>query len=759
MSENRRANDKIILVGNANVGKTTLYNFLTHSFEHIGNWHGVTVSAVEKKILYKHNELVIEDLPGIYSLTIYSGEEAVSRDSILSSDYKCLVNICEVNNIPRNLYLTMQLLELGIVPVLCVNMVDELKKIGKSINYRLLEKRLGMPVIPVSAKYHSDVHLLLDTVLEHMRSQHSPIDLPYLKVLPLDDIMTIICKNADAAGLKTRYAAIKIIENDSFVIDKLALSDEQKQVLTPYGALQAELARLRYDFICSITDEVIIRNVSEEHHEMHEHAVHGVPLETNFDENTDAGGQATTDINSKRALKHKKHHDKHRGRDHGYSVLDKVLLNKYLAFPILFLLFALIFYLTFFVIGKPVTGGMEYAIDNWIYAPIVGALENAGVTGWVVALVGDGIINGLGGIIIFLPQVVLLFLFLAFLEDSGYLSRVAFMTDGVFRKLGLSGRSVFTMLMGFGCSATAVLTARNMEDPRVRRKTVLLTPFMSCSARLPVYTVVAGTFFGGSWIIIFGLYLMGIAVALLLAWISERFKKLRSGAPNFIMEIPPYRLPTFSRVLILLWKNVKMFLIRIGTIIFALNIIVWLLSNFSFGFKYIPDDMGSSMLGIISSLLAPVFIPLGFGSWQATTGLIAGFVAKEAVSSTLEALGDIQSFFPGGVLAAFSYVVFVLLYVPCLAAVSSIAKELGGKWAWVSIALHIGTAYIISLIVFQGGTFFRWLFTEAGTGGIISACIVAAVLITVVIIIVRAVKRRGACTGCACNCKNNKNCR
>lgn len=757
MTENQRINEKIILVGNANVGKTTLYNYLTHSFEHIGNWHGVTVSAVEKKILYKHNELVIEDLPGIYSLTIYSGEEAVSRDSILSKDYKCLVNICEVNNIPRNLYLTMQLLELGIVPVLCVNMVDELKKLGKSINYRLLEKRLGMPVIPVSAKYHGDIHLLLDTTLEHMQTQHIPIELPYLKALPLDDIMALICKNADAADLKTRYAAIKIIENDSFIMDKLNLSDEQKGVLAPYGELQAELARLRYDFICSITDEVIIRNVSEEHHEMHEHAVHGVPIETNAGEAAGLNYSIPEKIGL-RALKHKKHHDKHRGRDHGYSVLDKVLLNKYLAFPILFLLFALIFYLTFFVVGKPVTWGMEYAIDNFIYAPIVGAMERAGVTGWVVALVGDGIINGLGGIIIFLPQVVLLFLFLAFLEDSGYLSRVAFMTDGLFRKLGLSGRSVFTMLMGFGCSATAVLTARNMEDQRVRRKTVLLTPFMSCSARLPVYTVVAGAFFGGSWLIIFGLYLMGIAVALLLAFLSERFKKLRSGAPNFIMEIPPYRLPTAGRVLVLLFKNVKMFLIRVGTIIFALNIIVFLLSNFSFGLKYIPEDMGSSMLGTTSSFLAPIFIPLGFGSWQATTGLIAGLVAKEAVSSTLKSLGDLQGFFPGGVLAAFSYVVFVLLYVPCLAAISSIAKELSGKFAFISLALHLCTAYIISLLVFQGGTFFRWLFTEAGTGAIVSVCIVAAVLLAVIIIIVRVIKRRGACTGCACNCANSRKC-
>ncbi len=745
----------IALAGNPNVGKTSVYNRITHSSEHVGNWHGVTVSETSKKILYNHNTINIIDLPGFYSLTIYSMEEGISRDRILSAGDDLIINICEVNNLSRNLYLTLQILELNRPTVLVINMMDELKKQGKVLNYRKLERQLKLPIVPMSAKYHSDIHMLLDVSVDYIEHYNgNKIELSYLDALPLDTVMTIVGVNAGKAGFDARWAAIKVLEKDKFVLDKLALNDEQIKALAVLGDWQARVAKARYDFIEKITDGVISRDVMDEHHEMHEHLAHNVPFEN---ESVVADENGLNDD----ARKHMKHHDMHKEKNlpymQGFSRIDKIVLNKHLALPIFLMIMLAIFVLTFGLVGKWLSDLLELFFESCIYEPVVAKLIEFKTPDWLVGLVGEGIIHGLTGILIFLPQIVLLFFFLALLEDSGYISRVAFMTDGLFRKIGLSGRSAFTMLMGFGCSATAVLTARGLEDDVMRKKTVILTPFMSCSARLPVYTTIAAAFFlQGSWLIIFALYVLGAVVSLLLAALFEkRFKKLKSGQLSFIMEMPPYRMPTLERVTQLIWNNAKVFLIKVGTTIFTLNVIVWVLSNFSLTQGYTAGSV--SILQTFSQFIAPVFEPLGFGSWEAVTSLISGFVAKEAVVSTIESFGGATVLFTGefAALNALAFLVYTLLYVPCIATVAAMKKEVGIKWTVFGVLLQLSVAYVAALIVRIVGYLFM-----VYTGIAVSVCVVAVIVGIICMTIARTVKNRGKCNcgcgNCNSNCKNRK---
>ena len=450
----------IALVGNPNVGKTSLYNRITHSLEHVGNWHGVTVSQVSKKILYDHKSVNIVDLPGLYSLSVYSMEEGITRDNVLSENNDLIVSVCEVNNLARNLYLTLQLLELNLPVVLVVNMMDELKKQGKVLNYRKIETFLKLPIIPMSAKYHSDVHLLMDVSIEYIEEfKGNRVQLSYLDKLPLDKVEEIIGENAQKAGFQPRWSAIKVLENDDFVFEKLALSEEQLAKIKELGDWQARVAQARYEFIDVITDGAVSKAVEDEHHEMHEHTHHNVPLETGeVKEIEDNNG------------KHKRHHDHHKNKNQqymkAYSRIDKVVLNKYLALPVFLLIMCAIFFVTFGFLGTWLSDLLDLFFSECIYTPVVAWLTDIETPLWIVNLVGEGIIMGVSGVLVFLPQVVLLFFFLALMEDSGYISRVAFMTDGLFRKIGLSGRSVFTMLMGFGCSATADLRTRKCAKRR-----------------------------------------------------------------------------------------------------------------------------------------------------------------------------------------------------------------------------------------------------------------------------------------------------
>ncbi|MCI8459173.1 MAG: ferrous iron transport protein B [Clostridia bacterium] len=747
----------ISLVGNPNVGKTSLYNRITHSLEHVGNWHGVTVSEISKKILYDHHTVNMVDLPGLYSLSVYSYEESISRDRILERNSDLIINICEVNNLARNLYLTLQLLELDVPTVLVVNMMDELQKQGKVLNYRRIEKVLKIPIVPMSAKYHSDVHLLMNVSLDHIAAHAgNTVQLSYLDKLPLDDVIAVIGAQAATAGFSPRWAAIKVLENDAFVLQKLQLNDAQQQTIAAMGDWQARVAQARYEFIDKITEGAISRSVADEHHEMHEHAEHNVPIET---ENTDAPQNVAPTAQLK---KHVKHHDRHKKSEEmqamGLSGIDRIVLNKYLALPIFLLIMAVVFVVTFGLVGRFFTWLLELGIDKLLYDPLTRWLIKVDCPDWIVGLLGDGIIHGVGGILVFLPQIVLLFFFLALLEDSGYISRVAFMTDGIFRKIGLSGRSAFTMLMGFGCSATAVLTARGLEDPKMRKKTVLLTPFMSCSARLPVYSTIAGAFFAaGSPFIIFGMYVLGAAVALLLAALFEKaIKPLKSGKLSFIMEMPPYRFPTAERVLQLIWHNTKVFLVRVGTTVFALNVIVWVLSNFSFTAGYTADKNAKSILELFSGWIAPVFRPFGFGNWKAVTSLLSGLVAKEVVISSIESLGGVGAIFTGAhpSLSALTFMVFTLLYVPCVATLVAIRKEAGVKWMLLSFALQMGIAYIVSLVFYGIG---RLVLLHTGiTVGVLAVAVVAAICVAVLVSHIRGKRSCPYCTGGCGSCRKKK---
>lgn len=697
----------ILLVGNPNVGKTSVYNRLTRSGEHVGNWHGVTVEEKSKIIKRKDKALKIVDLPGLYSLTVYSPDEAVSRDRVLNEKEYVAVNVCDANNLARNLFLTLQLMEAGANVIIAANMTDELNAKGLYLDEKLLEKRLGVPVISISAKKGKSSFSVLDECLR-CDSGKRRYELPYLKKLPIENIAKIIEKNALNADLDPRYAAIKIIENDRFISEKLALNKAQQAGIRTLGDLQASLAKARYEYI----DEIL------------------------------AGAIKPRETGRKRAF-----------IKNVSSLIDKIVLNKFLALPVFFAVVLTVFFITFGLIGPRASALIERFISVCVSSPAQAWLKSLSAPDWVIGLICDGIIAGVGGIMVFLPQILLLFFFLAVMEDSGYVSRVAFMTDGLFEKIGLSGKSAFTLLMGFGCSATAVLTSRGLEDEKMRKKTAILTPFMSCSARLPVYSTIASAYFArGNFLVIFGLYVLGVVVALVLAVIMERCtKRLKSGKPSFIMEMPPYRLPTIERIAQILWVNLKTFLFKVGTTIFALSVIMWILSNFSLTGGYGSDS--DSIMMTVGKLLAFAFKPLGFGSWKAVTALMGGVVAKEVVISTVESLGGVSALFSGEYAAvdALSFMIFTLLYVPCIATVAALVREVGAKWAAFGVILQLVTAYIVTLLIRSVVILFL---TNAGLAA--GICVVALISIISLLMILSKKNKsdcRGECAFCWKNCQ------
>ena len=704
----------IALVGNPNVGKTSLYNRITHSLEHVGNWHGVTVGEVSKTIEYEGKTVTLTDLPGLYSLTPYSPEEAVSRDSVISKQHDLVVCVCESGNLMRNLYLCVQLLEAGVKTLLVVNMMDELNRQGKVLAAEKLEARLGIPVVPVSAKYGFDAGAFLTRIEEYADKKTKAITLPYLKSLHVPEVASAISAKAEKINLNAAWAAIKLIEDDEYVRNKLSLPETEINKLRMPSQGQTLVAKARYDFIEAVTEGVIIDK-------------------------------------PRRKLRGK--NEKKRDIT---AVIDKVVLNKFAALPIFFAIMLGIFYVTFGPFGNFLSGLTDKFFEICFYKPLVGKMLSDGAPAWTIGLVGDGIIIGLCGVLKFLPQVALLFFFLALMEDSGYVSRVAFMTDGLFGKIGLSGRAVFTMIMGFGCSATAVLTARGLDDEMMRKKTVIITPFMSCSARLPVYTVIAGAYFsGGAMPIIALLYLLGIVVAVATAAVMERrSSKLKSGKASFIMEMPPYRMPTLERVLQILAHNAKVFLIKVGTLVFALNVLIWFLTNFSLRNGYVSGGEGSILAGVAGAI-APVFKPLGFGNWRAVAALLGGFVAKEAVVSSIESLGGVSTVFYGenAALGAITFLVYTLLYVPCVATLSAEIKEIGVKWTLFGLALQLVAAYAIALVVHTLGLIIVIYGTTA-----VWTMIVATVALIAIITLFSCVKRRSMCVACGkiCGCGYDK---
>ncbi len=678
-SEHDKRTMRIALAGNPNCGKTTLFNALTGSNQYVGNWPGVTVEKKEGETHIGDRAITVVDLPGIYSLSPYSMEEIVARDFIIGEGPDCVIDIVDATNLERNLYLTVQLLELERPTVLALNFMDEVEKRGDKIDVRRLSRELGVPVIPITARTGEGIDLLMHTAHRqmHLGVTVEPDDLYDDYTHDIHHRMgEVLHDYAYAAGLPAHWASIKLLEGDAIVEQALNLPPEVKTRLdalvaeyensSDLGDRETLIADSRYQYIQRVVSASVERG--------------GVPGELTFSEK-----------------------------------VDKVVTHRVFAIPLFLCTMLIMFVVTFGPFGSWLSDGVGAGMDalsRWL-AP---ALAGLGVSPVLISLVCDGIIAGVGGVLTFLPQIALLFLFLSFLEDSGYMSRAAFIMDRALRRFGLSGKAFIPMLMGFGCSVPAIMGARTMENEKDRRMTILLVPFMSCSAKLPVYGLISAAFFG-PWagLVVFGLYIIGMIVGIASGLFFK--KTLFTGEPApFVLELPPYRLPSLGNMLTHVWQKVKGFLVKAGTLILLMSMVLWLLQSFDFSLHMV-EDASQSMLGALGNVLAPVFAPCGFGHWQAAVALLTGLIAKEMVVSSLSMFyGFSLTAGGGGVaaamtgftpLSAFSMLVFILLYVPCVAAVSTLFKEMQSrKWAWFSIAWQVGCAYLMSLLVYQIGGLF-----------------------------------------------------
>ena len=652
------------LAGNQNCGKTTLFNQLTGSNQHVGNFPGVTVDRKSGAIReYPNTELT--DLPGIYSMSPYTNEEIVTRQFIINEKPTGIINIVDATNIERNLYLTMQLLELDIPMVLALNMMDEVRGNGGSIRINEMESMLGIPVVPISAAKNEGVDELARHALHVAKYQEKPGRTDFCDMNDhggavhrcLHAIMHLIDDHAKAAGIPVRFAATKLVEGDQRVMDALALDKNEQEMLehiivqmeTERGLDRAAaIADMRFAFIKELVDATVVKP-----HESREH------------------------------LRSQK--------------IDRFLTGKYTAIPAFIGIMGLVFFLTFNVIGAWLQGLLETAIA-WLTVIVSNALVSWEVNEAVRALIIDGVFNGVGSVLSFLPIIVTLFFFLSLLEDTGYMARVAFVMDKLLRKIGLSGRSIVPMLIGFGCTVPGVMASRTLPSARDRRMTILLTPFMSCSAKLPIYGFFTAAFFPGhGGLIMVGLYFLGIAVGILVALIFKN-TLFRGEAVPFVMELPNYRMPGLKNVGQLLWDKAKDFLQRAFTVIFLATIVIWFLQTFDLHFRIVQDSQ-NSILALLASYIAPLFKPLGFGDWRISTALITGFIAKESVVSTLTVLvGEgITSLLTVG--AAGSLLVFCLLYTPCIAAIASVRRELGGKWAACMVLMQCAIAWVCACLL------------------------------------------------------------
>ena len=658
------------LAGNQNCGKTTLFNQLTGSNQHVGNFPGVTVDR-KSGAIKGYPDTSVTDLPGIYSLSPYSSEEIVSREFILNEHPTGIINIVDATNIERNLYLTLQLMELNIPMVLALNMMDEVKGNGGTIRINDMEEMLGIPVVPISASKNEGVDELIRHAIHVAKYQDRPGRNDFCSKnqrggavhRAMHSIMHLVEDHAEKASIPLRFAASKLIEGDEIILNSLELTKNEQETLEHIilqmeeeGGLDraAAIADGRFAFIKAVCDRAVVK-----------------PKE------------------SKEHLRSSK--------------IDKILTGKHTAFPSFILIMGLVFFLTFNVIGAFFQNILENGIEK-LTALVDAAMASAGVNDVIHSLVIDGIFSGVGSVLSFIPIIIILFFFLSILEDSGYMARVAFVTDKMLRKIGLSGRSIVPMLIGFGCTVPGVMASRTLPSARDRKMTVLLTPFMSCTAKLPVYVFFVSVFFpknGG--LVMLSLYLIGIAVGIIVAVVSKN-TAFKGEAVPFVMELPNYRLPGAKNVLHLLWDKAKDFLQRAFTVIFIASIAVWFLQTFNFNLG-IVEDSKESILAVIAGKISPVFEPLGFGDWRVVTALIAGFMAKESVVSTLSVLLGTASITTiiGSSAAAFSLLIFCLLYTPCVAAVASIRRELGGKWAAGIVVGQCLIAWICSFAAYGVG--------------------------------------------------------
>lgn len=656
------------LVGNQNCGKTTLFNQLTGSNQHIGNFPGVTVDRKDGPIRGQKNTRVT-DLPGIYSMSPYSSEEIVSRNFVLDEHPRAIINIVDATNIERNLYLTMQLLEMDIPVVLALNMMDEVTGNGGSIDVNHMEQMLGVPVVPISAAKNEGVDELVRHALHIAKYQEKPgrqdfcdeNDFGGAVHRCIHAICHLIEDHAKNAQIPVRFAASKMIEGDDLIMERLRLDKNEKEAIE-HLIIQMEkergidrsaaIADMRFNFIEKVCEQTVVK-----------------PRE------------------SKERVRSQK--------------IDRILTGKYTAIPCFFGIMLLVFYLTFNVIGAGLQSLLDMGITqltNLTEQAMISANVNSVLRGLVI----DGIFAGVGSVLSFLPIIVTLFFFLSLMEDSGYIARVAFVMDKLLRRIGLSGRSIVPMLIGFGCTVPALMSTRTLPSERDRKMTILLTPFMSCSAKLPIYSFLVSAFFPGSgaWIMM-GLYLLGIVVGILVA-LMYRKTLFKGDAVPFVMELPNYRFPGAKNVLQLLWEKSKDFIQRAFTVIFLATICIWFLRSFDIHFNLIQDSK-DSILAMIAGIFVPLFKPLGLGDWRICVALISGFMAKESVVSTLEILfsGSIQQLMTP--LAAMCLLVFSLLYTPCIAAITSIRRELGHKWAWGVVIWQCVLAWIAAFIVHMVG--------------------------------------------------------
>ena len=652
------------LAGNQNCGKTTLFNALTGSNQHVGNFPGVTVDRKSGEIRGVKNAAVV-DLPGIYSLRPYTQEEIVSRDFILNEKPDGIINIVDATNIERNLYLTLQLLELRTPMVLALNMMDEVNANGGSIDVRKMSKALGIPVVPISAAKDEGVSELIDQAVQTVRAGTLPqvtdfcgADSPVHRCLHA--VVHLIADHADRLHIPARFCAAKLIEGDEALAERLGLDQNEKELLEhcivqmeTEGGLDrnAALADMRYQFI-----EGVVRDSVVKCHESREH---------------------------QRSL-----------------AADRILTGRYTALPVFFGVMLLVFYLTFDVIGAAFSTLLDLGIDA-VTDLADRALTAYGINPVAHSLVIDGIFAGVGGVLSFLPVIVTLFFFLSILEDTGYMARVAFVMDKLLRKIGLSGRSIVPMLIGFGCSVPAIMATRTVSSDRDRKMTILLTPYMSCSAKIAIYAFFTDALFPRyKALVMMGLYLLGILVGILAALVMKG-TAFRGKPVPFVMELPNYRLPSLKNVGLLLWEKARDFLQRAFTVIFLATIVIWFLQTFDTRLNVVTDN-GASLLALVGRLLAPLFAPLGFGDWRCVTALISGFIAKESVVSTLQVLlggAALSSLFP--LRSAVSFLVFTLLYTPCVAAIATIRRELGSRWATLGVVvMQCTVAWVVSFLVY-----------------------------------------------------------
>ena len=655
------------LAGNQNCGKTTLFNQLTGSNQHVGNFPGVTVDR-KSGAIRGHENTLVTDLPGIYSLSPYTAEEIVSREFILKENPRGIINIVDATNIERNLYLTLQLMELDIPMVLALNMMDEVRGNGGTVKINEMERMLGIPVVPISASKNEGVDELVKHAIHVAYYQEkpgrqdfcSPDDHGGAVHRAIHGIMHLIEDHAKSAGIPLRFAACKIIEGDHLVEDALNLTENEKEMIE-HIIIQMEeergmdraaaMADMRFSFIEDVCSRTVVKP-----HESKEHA---------------------------RSVK-----------------IDKILTGKYTAIPCFILIMALVFYLTFNVVGAFLQELLEKGIES-LTVIVDNALTRGGVNEVIHSLVIDGIFTGVGSVLSFLPLIVVLFFFLSLLEDTGYMARVAFVTDKALRKIGLSGRSIVPMLVGFGCTVPGVMASRTLPSARDRKLTVLLTPFMSCTAKLPVYVFFASIFFPKhSGLVIVSLYALGIIMGIIVALVGKN-TFFKGEAVPFVMELPSYRMPGAKNVLMLLWDKAKDFLERAFSVIFVASIVIWLLQSFDLRLNFVSGvDNSKSILASIAGVVAPVFSLQGFGDWRIVTALVAGFMAKESVVSTLSVLtgtvGALSALITPS--AAYSLLVFCLLYTPCVAAIASIKRELGVKWSFFVVVFQYLLAWVVSLV-------------------------------------------------------------